>query len=374
MLLPQQQPRPLLPAVQQRGGNAGRIRRARNLRQVRGHNVVPLPAMSSVPDLSPLPQRPLGRSGLQVSIVGLGANNFGGRLDLAGSRAVIDRAIERGITLIDTADVYGETDGRKGGSETVLGEVLGSRRAQLVLASKFGNPFDAEGRLQGGSRRYIVQAVEASLKRLKTDWIDLYQLHRPDPHTPIDETLRALQDLVSAGKVRYIGASNLAGWQVAQAQAVSRELGLERFISSQDEYSLLRRDAERELIPALSAYGIGLLPYFPLANGLLTGKYRAGQPAPAGSRLARVERLAERYLTERDLRVAGRLQAYAQEQGRTLLELAFSWLAAQPAVSSVIAGATTPEQIDQNVRAAGWALDAQALAAIDAITTAATPA
>lgn len=318
--------------------------------------------------LHALPQRSLGRSGLRVSLVGLGANNFGGRLDLAASRAVIDRAIERGITLIDTADAYGERDGRKGGSETVLGEVLGARRRQIVLASKFGLPFDASGRLQGASRRYIVSAVEASLQRLKTDWIDLYQLHRPDPLTPIDETLRALQDLVSAGKVRYIGASNLPAWQVAQAQAVAREIGGEHFVSSQDEYSLLRRDAERELIPALQAYGVGLLPYFPLANGLLTGKYRPDAAAPPDSRLANNASLAERYLTARDLRVAAALEAFAVERGHTLLELAFSWLAAQPAVASVIAGATTPEQIDLNVRAAGWALSADDLARVDALT------
>ena len=323
--------------------------------------------MSTTPP-STLPHRSLGRSGLQVSVVGLGANNFGGRLDLAASRAVIDRALERGITLIDTADVYGERDGRKGGSETVLGEVLGARRQQIVLASKFGLPFDASGRRQGASRRYIVSAVEASLQRLKTDWIDLYQLHRPDPLTPIDETLRALQDLVSSGKVRYLGASNLPAWQVAQAQAVARELGSERFVSSQDEYSLLRRDAERELIPALQAHGVGLLPYFPLANGLLTGKYRVGAAAPPDSRLAHNAALAGRYLTPRDLRVAAALEAYAVERGRTLLELAFSWLAAQPTVASVIAGATTPEQIDLNVRAAGWTLGADELARIDALT------
>lgn len=316
--------------------------------------------------LPPVPQRTLGRSGLQVSVVGLGANNFGGRLDLAASRAVIERALDLGITLIDTADVYGEQDGRRGGSEQVLGEVLGERRRRVVLATKFGNPFDAEGRLRGASRRYIVQAVEASLRRLKTDWIDLYQLHRPDPLTPIDETLRALQDLVAAGKVRYIGASNLPAWQVAQAQAVAHELGSERFVSSQDEYSLLRRDAERELIPALQAHGVGLLPYFPLANGVLTGKYRHG--VPPGSRLAQVGTLAERYLTPRDLRVAAALEAYAAERGRTLLELAFGWLAGQPVVASVIAGASTPEQVELNVRAAGWTPSPEERARVDALT------
>jgi aryl-alcohol dehydrogenase-like predicted oxidoreductase len=322
----------------------------------------------AMPDASfpALPRRSLGRSGLQVSLVGLGANNFGGRLDLFASRAVIDRAIDRGITLIDTADVYGEQDGVRGGSERVLGEVLGARRQRIVLASKFGNAFDAGGTLRGASRRYIVQAVEASLRRLKTDWIDLYQLHRPDPLTPIDETLRALQDLISAGKVRYIGASNLPAWQVAQAQAIAREIGTERFISSQDEYSLLRRDAERELIPALQAHGVGLLPYFPLANGVLTGKYRAG--APAGSRLAQNAALGERYLTPHDLRLAAALEAFAVERGRTLLELAFAWLAAQPVVGSIIAGASTPQQVDLNVCAAAWTLGPAELVEIDALT------
>ncbi len=310
-----------------------------------------------------MPYRSLGRSGLQVSIIGLGCNNFGGRLDRERSRAVIDRAIDVGITLFDTADVYGE----KGGSETILGEVLGERRKRIVLATKFGNPMD-HGALRGASRGYIVTAVEASLRRLKTDWIDLYQLHRPDPATPIAETLRALDDLLRAGKVRYVGASNLPAWQVVEAQLLARELGVERFISSQDEYSLLRRDAERELIPALRAYDIGLLPYFPLANGLLTGKYRTGQPAPAGTRLSSATSLAQRYLTERDLGLAARLGAFAAERGHALLDLAISWLAAQPAVASIIAGASTAEQVVQNHSAATWILSAEELAEVNRIT------
>jgi aryl-alcohol dehydrogenase-like predicted oxidoreductase len=296
--------------------------------------------------------RQLGRSGLRVSLVGLGTNNFGTRLDRAASARVIDAAIEAGITLFDTADVYGN----RGGSETILGEVLGARRGRIVLATKFATPLDDAGILRGASRRYIIQALEASLRRLKTEWIDLYQLHRPDPSTPIDETLRALDDAIRAGKVRYIGASNLPAWQVVQAQHVARELGLERFISSQDEYSLLRRDAERELIPALSAYGIGLLPYFPLANGLLTGKYRVGEAAPAGSRLAGNTGLAQRYLTARDLQAAERLSTFARELGHTPVELAFAWLAAQPTVASIIAGASTPEQVVQNRAAISWRL------------------
>ncbi len=309
----------------------------------------------------------LGNSDLKVSRVGLGTNNFGGRLDLEGSRKVIDAAIEHGITFFDTADVYGN----RGGSESILGEVLGERRKRIVLATKFGLPVDDSGQSQGASAGYIVRAVEASLKRLRTDWIDLYQLHRPDPATPLEETLKALDALVSSGKVRYIGASNLPAWQVAQAQHLARELGTARFISSQDGYSLLRRDIEQELVPALGHYGVGLIPYSPLASGLLTGKYRTGHPAPAGSRLAgSPSRLTERLLTERNLRVAAELADFAKSRGHEPVELAFSWLAAQPAVSSIIAGATTPEQVYQNVTAAHWTLSAEDLANIDRITAA----
>lgn len=313
---------------------------------------------------SALPQRALGRSGLRVSLVGLGCNNFGGRLDLGASRRVINRAIERGITFFDTADVYGS----RGGSETILGEVLGARRQQVVLATKFGMPMDESGRLCGASRHYIVTSVEASLKRLQTDWIDLYQLHRPDPLTPIDETLRALQDLIAAGKVRYLGASNLPAWQVVQAQWIAREIGVERFISSQDEYSLLQRGAERELIPALNACQIGLLPFFPLANGLLTGKYQPNAPLPDGARLTQNPALAKRHLNDRRLATVGRLHAFAEARGHTLLELAFSWLATNPAVSSIIAGASRPEQIDFNVQATEWVLSSEELKEVDALT------
>jgi aryl-alcohol dehydrogenase-like predicted oxidoreductase len=309
--------------------------------------------------------RTLGKSGLQVSLIGLGTNNFGGRLDIEASRKVIDAAIEQGINFFDTADVYGN----KGGSESILGAVLGERRKQITLATKFGHVFDEERRQKGASRQYIVTAVEASLLRLKTDWIDLYQLHRPDPLTPIDETIRALDDLVKSGKVRYVGASNLAAWQVVEAQWIARELGANRFISSQDEYSLLQRDAERELIPALGAYQIGLLPFFPLANGFLSGKYRRGEPPPAGTRLAAGGARAASTLNESNFRIAERLQGFASERGHSLLELAFSWLAAQPVVSSIIAGASTAEQVAQNVRAANWALTADELAEIDQITS-----
>ncbi len=310
--------------------------------------------------------RNLGTSGLRVSLVGLGCNNFGARLDLAGTRKVVDAAIAAGITLFDTADIYGG----QGGSETCLGEVLGARRKDIVLATKFGMPMDAERGLTGASRRYIVSAAEASLKRLKTDWIDLYQLHQPDPATPIEETLRALDDLVRQGKVRYIGCSNLPSWQVVAAQWTAKAAGLNAFVSAQDEYSLLARDADRELIPALKANGLGLLPYFPLACGLLTGKYKKGAALPADSRLARkdMQRRADQYFTDANWRRVGGLAAFAEKRGKSLVELAFSWLAARAPVASVIAGAMSPEQVSANVKAASWVLSAEELAEIDTIT------
>jgi aryl-alcohol dehydrogenase-like predicted oxidoreductase len=306
--------------------------------------------------------RILGRSGLRVSEVGLGCNNFGGRIDLEATRAVVHAAFDQGITLFDTADYYGN----RGGSETLLGQVMGERRKDIVLATKFGMPMDDAETLRGGARRYILTAVEASLKRLKTDWIDLYQLHRPDPDTPIEETLRALDDLVHAGKVRYIGASNFAAWQLVEAEWTARTANLNRFISHQDEYSLLKRDIENELLPAARAYGIGLLPYFPLASGLLSGKYTPGEPLPPGTRLATGGPLAERVLNEANWQKVGRLAAFADGRGHGLLELAFAWLLAKGA-ASVIAGATKPEQITANVRAADWTLDAADLAEIDQV-------
>jgi aryl-alcohol dehydrogenase-like predicted oxidoreductase len=308
-------------------------------------------------------QRNLGTSGLLVSTIGLGCNNFGGRLDLEGTRAVIHAAFDHGITLFDTADVYGN----QGGSETLMGQVLGDRRKDIVLASKFGLPMDGEnGRLKGGSRRYIMSAVEASLKRLKTDWIDLYQYHKPDPLTPTEETLRALDDLVKQGKVRYIGCSNLPGWQVVEAQWTSKHLGLESFVSCQDEYSLLVRKAEQDVAPVAARYGMGLLPYFPLASGMLTGKYKRGAPTPAGTRMAGTDRYS-RYQTDSSFDVVEKLEAYAKARGHTLVELAFSWLLAKAPVSSVIAGATKPEQVAQNVKAGDWTLTAGEIAEIEAI-------
>jgi aryl-alcohol dehydrogenase-like predicted oxidoreductase len=307
--------------------------------------------------------RKLGSNGPEVSVVGLGCNNFGA-LDLERSRAVVHRALDAGITLFDTADVYGN----RGGSEVQLGEILGPRRKDIVLATKWGMPMDDASRKMGASRAYIAEAVEASLTRLKTDWIDLYQLHRPDPRTPIEETLDALTGLQKAGKVRHIGCSNMPAWQVADANWTAKTKGLSAFETAQDEYSLVNRDIERELTPALSHFGMGLLPYFPLASGLLTGKYKKGAPIPENTRFARMGRFGERYMTEENWRIIGDLDAFAAARGHTLLDLAFSWLIAKPTLSSVIAGATRPEQIDANVKAANWTLTKDEVAEVDKIT------
>lgn len=308
--------------------------------------------------------RNLGTSGLRVSAIGLGCNNFGARIDLEAARAVIHKALDLGITLFDTADVYGE----RGGSETDMGKILGANRSKIVLASKFCMPMDDTGHAQGASRRYIMKAVEASLRRLQTDHLDLYQVHRYDPLTPIEETLRALDDLVTSGKVRYVGCSNWASWQMSEAAWIAKTGGYAPFASCQDEYSLVMRGAEKELMPAARHLGMGLLPYFPLASGLLTGKYRRNAPMPEGARLTKTERLAERYLTDRNWQISEKLIDYAEARGHTALELAFSWLLAQAPVSSVIAGATKPEQLEQNAVAGGWKLTAEDLAEIDAIS------
>ena len=309
-------------------------------------------------------QRALGASGLKVSLVGLGCNNFGLRIDAEASRAVIHRALDLGITFFDTADVYG----KRGGSETCLGQFLGDRRKDVVLASKFGSPMDDAGTLMGGSRRYLMSAVEASLKRLKTDWIDLYQMHRVDPATPIEETLRALDDLVRQGKILYIGFSQVAGWQMVDRHWTARHHGLSPVTACEAEYNLLARGAERELVPAMRACGAGLLPFYPLASGFLTGKYQRGTPLPEGARLTRGKRYSDKYLTDANWTVLERLEAFCKVRGHTLLELAFSWLAAQPVVASVIAGATQADQLERNVKAVDWALTPQELAEIDRIT------
>lgn len=311
--------------------------------------------------------RQLGRSGLSVSVVGLGCNNLGragtATESQAGTDAVVNAALEAGITLFDVADVYGKEAGL---SEERLGQALGKRREEVILATKFGmdmggvNGADFSAR---GSRRYIVRAVEASLRRLNTDYIDLYQFHTPDPNTPIEETLSALDSLVSSGKVRYIGHSNRSGWQIAQAEYVARELGTERFISAQNHYNLIDRRAELEVLPAAREFGLGVLPYFPLANGLLTGKYRKGH-APQGSRLTH----ARQHLVETsDFAQLEKFAQFAAERELSPVELAFSWLAAQQPVASVIAGATKPEQVVANAAAVRWIPTEQERADMDEI-------
>lgn len=315
--------------------------------------------------------RTLGDSGLLVSVIGLGCNNFGGRLDNARTRAVVDAAIDEGITLFDTADMYG----RDGGSELALGEALAGRRDKVVLATKFGHQgadmgYGPAAGAKGG-RKYIRVAVEKSLTRLRTDHIDLYQLHTPDPLTPIDETIAALDELVTEGKVRYIGHSNLSGWRLADAAHTALAGGRTPFVSSQNHWSLLERDAERELVPAARHFGLGVLPYYPLANGLLTGKVRRGQEIPAGTRLTEPRRAG--FVTDAKLDKVEALIAWGQEQGVSILEIAVGGLAAQPGCSSVIAGATSPEQVKANAAAGEWQPTEDQLAAIDKLVPPPSP-
>ena len=314
-------------------------------------------------------KRVLGRSGLQVSEIGLGCNAFGGRIDHEASRKVVSKALDLGITLFDTADLYGNDYGSPSGSEICLGKVLGDSRKNIVLATKFGNDRMqyAVGTKGGASRRVIMLAVEASLKRLKTDWIDLYQLHNPDPLTPIEETLRALDDLVRQGKVRYIGCSNFSAWPVVEAHWTAKHAGLNAFVSCQDEYSLLARNIERDLMPAMQACGLGLLPYLPLAAGLLTGKYRRNLPL-LDTRLAPGNRWTDKFITDTNWTITEHLEKFCAERRRSLLELAFSWLLAHPMVASVIAGATRPEQLELNARAGDWVFTPEDTAQIDSLT------
>src|SRR5699024_8322582 len=311
--------------------------------------------------------RRLGRSRLAVSVVGLGCNNLGRRGAATetqeGTDAVVHAALDAGVTLFDVADTYGAEPGL---SETMLGRALGRRRDEVVLATKFGMDVrGANGPDFGarGSRRYIMTAVEASLRRLGTDHIDLYQFHTPDPETPVEETLSALDDLVRSGKVRYVGHSNRAGWQIAEAEFVARARGGARFISSQNHYNLLDRRAELEVTPASAAYGLGVLPYFPLASGLLTGKYSSGE-APEGSGLTHPRRHMREEADLDQLRAFG---DFARGRGLTELQVAFSWLASRPSVDSVIAGATRPEQVRDNAEAVGWVPTAEDEAALDEI-------
>lgn len=317
---------------------------------------------------SAAPFRNLGNSGLRVSTAGLGCNNFG-RAGAAtesqeGTDAVIHSAIDAGITLFDTADVYGKTPGL---SETLMGHSMKGKREGIVLASKFGMDMEgANGPDWGarGSRRYIRIAIEASLRRLQTDWIDLYQLHAPDPLTPIEESLTALDDLVTEGKIRYYGHSNLAGWQIAEAEFTARLGGHPRFISAQNEYSLLSRGIEAEVLPAVRQFGLGMLPYYPLFDGMLTGKYTRGG-GPKGSRVVKNK---PHLLEQANWAALERFQGFCDDRGITMLEASFGWLLAQPNLSSVIAGATSPEQVEQNAAAAiAWEPDASALAELDRI-------
>jgi len=296
--------------------------------------------------------RRLGNSGLKVSEVGLGCNNFGMRIDQKATQAVVDTAIDAGITLFDTADVYGATQ-----SEVFLGKALGKRRHEVVLATKFGMQIGDDKSRSGASRRWIMRAVEDSLSRLGTDYIDLYQQHRYDPETPMDETLRALDDLVTQGKVRYIGNSNFTGWQVADADWTAA--GATRFVSAQNLFSLLERKVEHEVLPSCEHFGLGFLPFFPLASGLLSGKYKRGEKPPEGTRLAAWGSRGAAALSDKNFDKVEKLTAWAEERDHTILELAFAWLLGHEVVSSVIAGATSPEQVKTNAAAGDWQLSSE---------------
>ena len=309
-------------------------------------------------------QRNVGKTGLRVGTVGLGCNNFGWLIDEDASRAVIGRALDLGATLFDTAPRYGKEGGE---SESILGKVLGDRRKDVVIITKFGVPLGAGGP-PNTSRAVVLESAEASLRRLRTDYIDIFMLHWPDPKTPFEETLRALDDLVSAGKVRYIGCSNLAAWQLVESKWISRTERLHGFIVAQNEYSILTRRPDTDLIPALVEYGVGFIPYSPLANGLLTGKYSRRAPPPPDSRLGKNQwKLGDRLLTEEKLSVVEALDELARARGHKLIELATSWLLARPTVCSVIAGATRPEQVEQNLSAGEWRLGTDELAEVDRI-------
>lgn len=317
-------------------------------------------------DMPEMTYRHLGDSGLVVSTVGLGGNTFGARIDAGTTRSVVHAALDAGVTLVDCAELYGNEPGE---SEALLGQALRGRREQVVLATKFGHPAgraDAPAWEAHGSRSAVRRSVEGSLRRLGTDWIDLYQMHTPDPVTPVEETLSALDDLVREGKVRYIGSSNFAAWQVVDADRAAEALGTERFVSAQNGYNLLDRSVEAELVPACEHVGVGLLPYYPLASGLLSGKYRRGEAPPEGSRLS-VPRMSGR-LESADFDTIEALQAFAEQRGVDLLSVALGGLVSQPAVGSVIAGATSAEQVHANVRAGLWEPTAEDLAELEEIS------
>ena len=306
--------------------------------------------------------RRLGASGLHVSTVGLGTNNFGFRMDQESSIRVARHAVDEGINFIDTADSYGG-----GLSEERIGMALKDNRHDVIIASKAGNPVGEGPNKRGASRHHIMNRVEASLRFLQTDYIDLYQVHRPDPNTPIEETMRALDDLVRLGKVRYIGCSNFAAWQVCEAIWISRANNFAPFVTVQPEYNMLNRSVELELVPFCHEYNIGILPFYPLASGFLTGKYRQGEPVPEGTRLAGNQRAQGNTLTEKNFAMLARLENFAEERGHPMVELAIAWLLGNSAVSSVIAGATRTEQVSANVKAADWALTPEDMVEIDEI-------
>lgn len=308
--------------------------------------------------------RQLGSSDIKVSVIGLGCNNFGGRIDLDATRRVLDATLDLGVNHLDTADIYGGG----GVSEEFIGQCLGARRKDVVLATKFGKPMADHPADRRGTRAYILAAVEASLRRLSTDWIDLLYMHEPDPGTGIEESLRAIEELRTSGKVRAFAGSNFSAGEVGDAVMAATRLGVPGFVATQDEYSLLAREIEDALLPVLETHRLSLVPYFPLASGALSGKYRRDQPMPAGTRLAGSAKYAERYFSGPTADTVEALIAFAEQRGHTLLELALSWLAARPRVASIITGATKPEQIEANVAAVGWTLSADDLAEVDRIT------
>ena len=306
--------------------------------------------------------RQLGNSGLKVSVVGLGCNNFGGRVDAQGTERVINQCIEEDVNLLDTANMYGG-----GLSEEYMGKALRGKRHQVLLATKAGMAVGEGPNQSGTSRKHLIQEVETSLSKLQTDYIDLYQIHRYDPNTSTEETMRTLDDLVRQGKVRYIGCSNYTAWQMVEAAGVTSALNLEPFVSSQPEYSMIKRAVEKEEGPTAARLGMGILPYFPLASGFLTGKYKRNQQAPEGTRLAGNAQRAQDTLTDRNFDLLETLEEFAAERGRTMVELAIAWLLANPAVSSVISGATKPEQVTANAKAADWHLAQEEKAQLDCI-------
>lgn len=308
--------------------------------------------------------RQLGRSGLRVSVVGLGTNRFGGKVDEKGVADIIHAALDRGLNFIDTADIY--TGGQ---SEETIGKAIAKRRDEVILATKVGMKVGDGPNDVGASRQRIMAGVEASLRRLKTDYIDLYQIHRFDPHTPAEETMRALDDLVRSGKVRYIGASNYAAWQLCRANDVAEAFGWSSFVSVQPHYHMLERSIEAELVPYCEAFGVGIIPYYPLAGGFLTGKYRRNEAPPAGSRGESSE-YVQKYFTDHNFDVLERLQAFAAERGKSMVELAIAWLLARPQVASVIAGVTSLSQLESNLKASEWELSPSEVEELETILSA----